>query len=80
MSAALWVLAERRPPRCSDPVPPRAGVAPRLEGPGAVAVEPDPPPPLVKDLEPKERIQTYPFTKSKPKIVDSRLGFEIESG
>jgi hypothetical protein len=39
-----------------------------------------PPPPPAKDLELKDRIQTYPFTKSKPKIIDSRLGFEIESG
>jgi hypothetical protein len=37
-------------------------------------------PPRVKDLEPKERIQTYLFTKSKFKIIDSRIGFEIESG
>jgi hypothetical protein len=75
----VWVLAECRPPRRSDPVPPHVGVTPRVEGPGVVAVEPDPPP-QAKDLEPKERIQTYPFTNLKPRIIDSRLGFEIESG
>jgi hypothetical protein len=52
----MWVLADRRPPHRSDPVPPRVGVAPRVEGQGAIAVEPDPPPPWAKDLEPKERI------------------------
>jgi hypothetical protein len=59
-------------------MPPRARVTPRVDGSGAIALEPDPP--QAKDLEPKERIQTYPFTKSKLKIIDSRLGFEIESG
>jgi hypothetical protein len=79
MSTVVWVLAERRPPRRSNPVLPRAGVAPWVEGPGTVAVEPDFFP-QVKDLQLEERIQTYPFTKSKPKIINSRLGFEIESG